>query len=364
MPIGFTNGANVPIPEVPGIQITETNGARRTLRLRGRALPGQSFPSGRSQRTKLTWYPGSSVATSQLLGPELGPTKISGTWSDRFLIGQVDQQGFGELNTAEALVAAFEDICISGSDLRVQWGPVTRFGILKTFDPDWIRVQDCRWEAEFEWHGAEAGNPRAQATARTSTAALRRALVALDDEFVQDPPTVLPSYQSDVSAILDGARNGVADLFGAVKDVQARLTYPISVVRAAASLADSVRTQAGDLVANLSNTVYTAKTTLDTVVNVLDIESWSRTTALRAKQEVKAALAISDDLAKRAEPGTVLVVVVAQDTTLRQLSTRYYGDPDAWQSIADVNGLVGSVVPAGTAIAITPKPSASVSVMP
>ena len=360
MPIEFVGLQGQPLPEVPGFTIEETEGQERRIRLRGRAMPGQDVAWETKQRTKFTWYPGNPVGTVQLLGPEHGETRVSGTWKARFLPGQVEFDGFeGTLQTPEELVNAFRSIQLSGALLRVQWGPETRFGIMTDFTAAWVRVQDCRWDCTFNWIGFDESSPRAQgASAGLTTSAVRDSLSALDDEFVLDPPTVLAGPRDEIDALLRTSRNGVGMLFDAVRDVQSQLVFPLTAVRAAVSAIEQVKTATSDVIDRLSDTPYTVRTVFDSVVDVLDVESWGRSVALAARQQRAVVQKQGLELQKKASPGAVEVVVVPGDTTLRQLAQKYYGDADSWQLIADVNDIVGSVVAAGTVVIITPKPTA------
>ncbi len=153
--------------EVPTFDILELEGSRRQLVLKGRTKPyaGVEFPS--ETRSKVTYYPGNPVATQQILGPEFGPTDLEGMWKTRFLAGtgqnEVEVSGFDPIDSAADLVRAFEELRRSANSLRVQWGPVVRFGILKKFTPSWVTLYDVKWHANFEWRGEREFTPRASA---------------------------------------------------------------------------------------------------------------------------------------------------------------------------------------------------------
>jgi hypothetical protein len=339
--------------------IEEIAGQRRRIELGGRALPYQNVSWTGRTRTKQTWYPGNPVATLQVLGPELEPTKINGMWKDRFLPDQIRARGFGTIETAEQIVAAMREIQRSGVDLRVQWGFEVRFGVLTSFEANWIRPQDVTWNAEFTWSGEQEQAPRAGA-APAQQGALRLATTAVDDDFVLDPPTVRPDYRAAVLGQIDAVREKVGDVFDAVRSTTGTVEIPITAVQGALAAVESIRSETSETLTTLVDTPYTAAQVADYVVDVFKIENWRRTVALRSRVQRAEAQRQGLDLAKKAVPNAIQVIVVPENVTLRQLAISYYGNADDWQLIADVNGLTDSQVAAGTVLIITPKAAARV----
>lgn len=347
------------LSQAPAFDIEELSGSRRRVTLRGRALPYQNVAYTGKQRNKLTWYPGNPVASLQVLGPELEPTRLQGMWKDRFLVGQVEVRGFEKPGTAEQLVAIFDSLRRSGNQLRVQWGAETRFGILALFEANWVRPQDVKWEAEFVWTGDQETAPRAGGVAQTNEA-LRKALTATDDDFVMDPGTMKEEYRGDIVAGIDAMREKAGLVFDGVRQVQQSPDgAPITAVQGAVAAVEALRSEGEATIGVLVDVPYTVGQTFDSVIEVLEGEVWRRTTSLRVRQQRAAAQRQGRVLVKAAVPGAIAIVVVPADTTLRQLAITYYGSADDWQIIADVNGLHSSLVSAGTTLIITPKPSAA-----
>ena len=340
------------------VDIEEIDGPQRRIRLLGRALPFQGVEWASSTKTKVHWYPGNPVATMQVIGPQLDPTTMHGTWSDRFLPGQVDQEGFGagHLATAEDMVAAFESIRDTGARLRVQWGVTTRFGILTRFVPSWIRPQDVNWSLEFTWYGKEEAAPRAGTNPAPSSSDLRRATTALDDDFMLDPPQVDTSFLHSIQGRIDSIRGQVGQVFDGLRTVQREVNLPANAVRQVVAAVEDLREQTNEVLQTCADVPYVYAQTLDSVVDVLSVESWRRLTALRARQQRAVAQEQGDLLAAQADPAAVQIITVPQDTTLRQIAAQVYGNADDWQLLADVNDLVGSIVEAGTRIIVPVKP--------
>lgn len=343
---------------VPSFVIEETTGQQRMVSLAGRALPYQGVSWGGRQRTKKTWYPGNPVATMQVLGPEETTTRLSGMWKDRFIgqTGFVHVRGFDTVRLAEDLVRIFESLRRSGNELRVQWGAQVRFGVLVDFEPRYIRPEDVEWQAEFEWLGVDSVAPRA-AAAPLRDQRVRQALQDLDDDFVFDPPTILPDYRAQVTSSLAALRVQTGIMFDRLRQAAATVSLPLDVVQGLVAAADKIRTEAEDLKGRLADQVYTYAQTTDQVSTVLACAAWRGNVSVRTGALRSTALRQAKELEARARPGALAVVVVRGDTTLRQLALVYYGSADQWQQIADVNGFDSSVVPAGTVVVIPPKPT-------
>ncbi len=345
--------------EAPALQITELEGDRRTLTLRGRALPyggiagGQGIEFPRDMRTKLTWYPGNPVATQQILGPEFGPTKVDGMWKTRFLAGSndVEVSGFAAVQSAADLVRAFEDLHRTGTRIRVQWGPVVRFGLLKTFVPTWATLYDVKWDATFEWRGERESTPRAT-SAPEEQAPVRAAALAWEDGLVARPSGMLVNPLEAFEASAAGFRISLGIFFDGSRAVDGAAGIPIPEIAKAATASESVRVDTWGVEESLVDRPYTIWQTSDRVVDVLACETWRRDAAyatdrLRAQVQRRAGA-----LRSLASPGALAVIVLPGDTTLRQLALTYYGTSDAWQQIADVNGFDGSIVAAGTPVIV------------
>jgi len=343
--------------------IVELTGQLREVELLGRALPYQRVAFGGSTNHRLTFYPGNPSGTMQVLASTLEPTVIQGTWKDRFLPGQVEAVGFeglspGDTATAERVVQAFEALRRSGQRLRVQWYSVVREGILSRFTPSWIRPQDVEWEAEFVWFQEALSAPRAAEEVAEPKPALRSSMDA-NDEAVRSTRgrAALPAYRAALSAALRSERVQLAQVFSGLNAITltapgASITEPVNLV---ASSASTIRSEVEGAAVLLSDLPYTEAITSDSVLGVLSIESWRRTVA--RTQDVLAAEAtrvarreLERDVAPRGQ-----TVVVPGDATLRGLALRYYGSSDDWQRIADANGLVDSLVLAGTTVYIPPR---------
>ena len=351
------------------VTIEETTGSGRSIELLGRALPYQRVAWAETQRVKTIWYPGNPTATIQVLGPQHEPTVLSGTWKDRFLPGQVNASGFASITnpqtvTAAQVVEAFESLLRSGNRLRVQWADVVREGVLTKFTPTWIRPQDVEWEVEFTWSTAVAPQPRAASAPPDPRAELRTSLDAVDSTTYARPQQGGQSQglRDQIRATTNAVRTQVGQCFDAIRQAETQISTATSVaasvqlasVAAISSSADSIRLSTNALVPQLVDRPYTTAMISDSVVDVLRFDGWRRSLGSAETGTAAVALRVARQQAETLVPGAVTAVQVPGDMTLRQLAITYSGNADAWQTIADANGLVGSIVRAGTLIAIPP----------
>jgi hypothetical protein len=353
-----------PLSTASSVVIEETTGAGRSITLRGRALPYQGVGFGGKMRTAVTWYPGNPEATIQVLGPELDSTTMEGMWKDRFLLRQAELSGFDAAltgATAAQLVRAFEILRDSGNELRVQWADTVRRGILTEFVPTWLRSQDVRWTATWTWFAANPDQPVRAAPAPLPGKDVNTALIRHDNAFVSAPKIIAKDYLSEINGFVDGVRRQAGKVFDAIREAQRQIQTPVALVQKVLSAADSLQAEAEDEVGRLTNIPYTYAQTADRVVGVLSVEAWRRRTAGASDRLVAAVKRTAEQYERTIVSDVLDVIVVSEDVTLRQLSTRYYGSPDSWTVIADANGLVDSVVPAGTVLVIPslPNPAAT-----
>lgn len=344
----------------PGFIIEELTGLQRSLVLTGWALPRQGVGFGRKNRVKKRWYAGNPQATQQILGPELTSTTIEGTWSSRYLPGQVVVAGFDQPDTAEALVAVFEDIARSAQTLRVQWGTVVRIGVISDFTPTWTRPEDVAFSIEFDWSGEEPGRVRA-GPIEVEDDRVRASMVRLDDESVLEPPSVVDAAflvgetTATTSDRIGDVRRSVVGVLFAIGDLREALGDQIAPARAVVDLVETVRTTSGELITQLVDIPYIYSCVTDDVISVLNTETWRRTMASRASEVRSASLYKAVEVDRIPRPPTQQVVTVRSGQSLRDIAVQVYGDSDGWERIADANNLVSSQVAPGTVLVIPPS---------
>jgi hypothetical protein len=357
-------------PGAPALTIEELTGARRTIELRGRALPYRPVGWGGHMRTKNTWYQGNPVATQQVLGPELPDTVLEGQWKDRFMFGA---EAAGEVSavlvngsptevrSAEAAVSLFYELLNSGNTLQVIWGPEVRVGILVDFVPKYQRLQDIEWRAEFEWSSRGEIEARAVETPVGSDDLLG-SINGLDDILGFSPEDVVRAFNAQLLDTVESVRESTGIIFEALRTVEAVASIPQSVLGAIQSAAESVRLELteeiGRLTENSASGGQGASATVRAAA-LFSVEACRRTTARRAAAVRRDALEIDRQTQERATPVQVQIIPVPEDTSLYTLSNRFYGTPDFASFLARANGLTSAIAPAGFQLRVPPRPPTS-----
>lgn len=341
--------------------ITELEGSRRSVVLSDRALPYKPLEAPGEQLVVQKWYPGSRVATLQVLGPREGDWEIKGTWKTIFLAakGMVRLTGFGDIPntdgriTAEDLVEVFHRLRIAGNTLEVSWGPEVRRGILERFKPGYQVIQDIEWTASFKWSQRGSNAPARASFALDTTATVRRSLDDLDLTAAEMPATILPGPATTIRDRLNAVRSSGVALTESLASAQAAAFTTIADVQDIQALAERT-VQAAEALRSgeLSDLPYVELLALDDVSSAVAVETWRRDMGARTRDVQAASMESAGAVEKRLTPGAEQTYTVRENESLRRLALRFYGSADDWTLIADANNLVGSDVPVGTRLVI------------
>lgn len=342
--------------------IRELTGRKRAVTLMGRAGPFRAPTWGVQQRTKKTKYAGSPEATLQLFGIDFDvPTTVSGMWHDRYLGNVLDPlvlvTGFSSPQSAEDMVAIFEDLVRAGSTLEVLWGFYLRVGVLKRFIGKPDRVEDLAWEAEFEWQGdGKTKAPRAKFPDAPKLDRVRTSMTALSDHAAFDPVDTLQAWEARLFSAIDALQDRVEDLLNTARVLATALTLPARVVAGVQQAATSIAFGCGQVIEEVLGAPYLTMQVVDDLASVLIAEAWRRDLACYCDELRGSALSVADAFTRRQEPDPVRIVRADQSGSLRQIAQAEYGRADAWQLLADANGFEGAFVPPGTEVWVPPSP--------
>lgn len=383
---------------IPGtsLEIRETGPEPRVITLRGRAMPyrGPEWPV--EQHSKLTWYPGSPVATQQILGVRELPTTMEGFWKDRFLEGAIEDTGsLQPITSAEQAVELFEGLARSGRELRVAWGIFVRTGIIKRFTPRPDRVQDIAWTIEWEW-ASRNDEQRARAAQPSLPASQGFDLFnALSDaaNAVAFATDLAAAFQAQIVSAIAEIGDLVSDLVDGLRLVETLVNLPGSVLGAISNTVGQLVRQLEDFTSRILSqrssvngtaTVTTGNTSdplsrsassvgsrsalgqappASSTTSALTAGAYARNVA-RAAEDLRA-YAVSSLLSvqRRYSPPATRIVTTQEGDTLFRLSTRLYGSPDYAGFLAAANRLQGSQVPPGFQLRVPPRP-VSASALP
>lgn len=358
---------------VPGFEIQELTGEQRRLSLLGRALPYQSYELEGSMRAEVTWYPGNPIATIQLLGAEEKPTTVKGMWKDRFL-GSVTPDGQpveptavalwqgAQVASTRALVAAVEQLRLSGQLLEVTWGETVRSGILTRFKQTWPRFEECEWEMEFTW--ISRGEQPQPTSAPPSTQApqdfageVSVAVQAMRADIEEPDVATFADIIGDLLAAIDRLESQVQEIQDAVQNGVDQVLSPLQVMRRAIGAVNRMKQAAADIVDTCANVpaqfVEEGGGAYTDFGAALNCDAF-----LRAFQEnaraVQLACAEQDEALRASATATSVtdVFIASQDMDLRNVSVQYYGTQDQWTYLKAYNGLDSSKLTAGTVVLI------------
>lgn len=356
-------------PYVPNegapVIVTELTGQKRQIVLRGRALPfrGPSFSS--TQRVKTTYYTGNPEATQQLFGPTYDNTTFTGIWRDKYLQPQpgteqapVAVRGFTQPITAEMLIDCFLDLQRSGSTLEVTWSMYRRIGVLRRAELTPDRTEDQGWSLEFEWSSDGTVAPEQTPLQGLDPDAIDSAMTSLGDIWAAGAGVadLIQEYDARIFTMISELQGKVDEVLQQCRVLANAITLPTRVVQGIRSSATSIAELVGQLLTETIEAPYTVAMTSDGVAGLFTLEAFRRDLAFFGETLRMSVDAAASNLEARAQPDPLRVVIMDQSGSLRAIALREYGDADAWQTIADVNGFDSSSVSPGTQVIVPPAP--------
>jgi len=345
--------------------IEELTGSRRSVELSDRALPYRPMALPGEQRTERTHYPGNPVATIQVLGPDETTAEIRGRLKDRFFIGaraMVALSGFdsivppGTTPTVQDLVNIFHTLRRSGNYVEVRWGPEVRRGVMKRFEPSWHRLDVVEWVISFEWSQIGSFVPSPFATASsdstTDTTDLSTALSDFNAGLSDMPGGLFPNIVAQSIALGVSIASVTLDLITSVAAIGGVPFVPMSQFQGVSSYASVVVSETSLMRQFLGDPPPLGLVPTDDVVSLLAGGTWGRDMSYLLVALAVAAVEAREAVRDRAVSDYLADEKLREGQTLRDLALEYYGSADDWTILADANGLIGSVHPAGTRVLV------------
>lgn len=371
------------ITSAPTFTLSEEGGT--VLELRERALPYRPLTISGKQRAEFTWYPGNPEATVQMLGPDEGSIQLRGYWKDRFIAGtnaasiplvplteqRSNTPAGRSIATVADLVQLVDTMRRSGRRITLSWGGLVRVGHITGFTQTWHNVHDCEWELEFGVVSQGEGK-----------------VVSV----IADVATAASQYQQYVSATLelaDAVKNKPTTLPFLTEFNQAYATFEeemfknTSAAYSIATIGNQYLTAPGDTarrsVALLAGTVAQANTFIGTSMDralsdVFEFSYWinedetpfgvqlnaanTRRTLRNAATSIMYSNAVArNQLQQNLNADLTVSYVAPGNIDLRDVSTRFYGNPNEWRALMQFNNLRSSSVAAGTVILVPRQPT-------
>lgn len=371
------------------IVITETDGPRRSVTLRGRSMPrveDSPVEFGVLQRGKVNYPPMNPVADVALIGAVWQPTEIQGIWDDRdmfrdenapTLVGFTPLAGPQVPNSlrnngskssgivassgsrarqAMQLVEAFYLLLRSSQELTFQWHTIWRTAILREFTPAIVRPERVEWRMRFEWTGDTPQKPKVKPRPRIEA----RGLLQLLKDFAARIAAAfgllaLPGrlYTSLILAPFNALSQAIADLLNMLTRIVTSAFLPQRLVLDLRALYTRVRLAAIDLknacgrIADFGEPLNQREA--DTIaLQILNLrkEAQEMANEMRRRELALAALESKDVVAS---------VITSTGQTLRHIAAEYYGNANDWLTIAEYNGFATSTVPESTLVLVPSK---------
>lgn len=368
------------------VTIEQLTGSKRAMVFKGRSLPYRPIELTVTQRVTTTWYPANPKAVQQVLGPTFEPTTITGMFKDKFLAREgVDLLNFPPLDPGARIGSPFATgssfigtgafpgtqpaqlarvVCDAltlmvkeGQDVRWQWDAYVRYGKLTRFVQRPDRINDIGFELECTWSGDVEAPPIVRKTTFNllgTASGLSKILQGLLDaaaklDSLREPNAFINFVSTTLASIVA--------LVGGLIDVYRKL---IGIANAPDDLLATIRTNLQDLrllaraflaeLREMGASSEAAKVGLadaSQIAALVQQELRARLTelgAFAARQQRLLALFASDE---------ILATYFADSfTSLRDVATRFYGDPTQWNAISTYNGFFSTTVPRGTVIRV------------
>lgn len=338
----------------------EGGAANVDIPLEGRALPyragaGGSVGFGTEQRSKLVWYPGNPVATHLLFGPQLKPTTINGVWKDRYL----------GTDAAIDLIDVFTELCDTGVQVRVLYGPLQYQGIVKSVDfqlgVPTGGLGDIAWTITFEWNARRGMGPRrivgnADRTLRdgiTSAAAVFGTVRQLTEEFVETvqdlhglPSVLASSFRTSIADLIDEGDGALATLAVVPVDLGQLSDPPPRLLENAGTALSQGLDVGGDMGETVAAAYLGVLTPRDDVATQLGLYIRQHDVVAAAFDALERLWEEIQRIEALTRPDAFVIIRPVRRSDLRDIALLYYGNADLWPRIARVNGIVeGSRVP-------------------
>lgn len=376
------------VEHLPVVRIEQRTGPRRAMIFKGRSLPYQGLELGIEVRTKQTWMPSNPVSNQQVLGSMLPNTMLNGMWKDRYLAESgngvtlinfpqisagvnsaavstggsfVTRESFPATQDAtlsRVIVDALTLMAAEQQKVRFQWDQYVRYGLIKRFVPRWIRIADVEWSLEFEWSGVSEFSPVSrivQYNALSTAAGLSQILSAIlaainamlslrrPNNFVTRIAFSITTLGALIVAVIESLRS-IVSLATAPRDLLATLQGQLAQIRLAARA--------------LLNSLRSNRSARGEAALVGDPGDVARAAlaeqGLRERLQEIAAFAREQQRLLELFTGQEILATFFADsfTSLRDVATRYYGQPGEWTRISNFNGFFSDTVPAGTLVRV------------
>jgi hypothetical protein len=346
------------------LSIEETEGATRwSATLYGRAIPRNENPAkfGVQVEGESTTFHGTAEGNWEPARVTYPDLTFEGEWkANHLLVGDARVElspDKGDL-TPQRLADWFEDFAARSKvvDVTLTTG-VVRVCRWRSFIYENSRGPDRKWTMSFEVLGRRrlrASSPIDPLTAKSSLASMTDAARRLDAALLDYPPGLAPGFLDRIRDAFGRVRENGAKLRRSLAQVADLARAPATALREMAGLARDVRDTMRAAVDVWDGTAYENQTAVANARSIASARAWKARVYDAGDTQadsVDALLAFLDTLLRTAKR----YAAVRPGESLLRVSQREFGTADLWRSIADANGIVGQIVPAGVVRLVLPE---------
>lgn len=328
------------------------------LQLFSRALPYRPLRIGGRQRAEFTWYPGSSGAVVQMLGPTEEPITMNGFWKDRFIGVGDGTTGMAFYNgepiyAVTSLVDLVDSLRRSGKKFKLSWDKLVRFGHITSFTQTWHTPHDCEWELEFSVSAQEA---EAAPFVRGDPTSVQSFSYTFDAAALNIPP-VIASLTDQMKALVYAAQTAISNVSAKIGNTAINLTEQVFSPLAAARALSSTTAQGVASIATATGTItdraiaeyfaFAGGQNASPIGQQVAAYSYVNDWRAAGKSLTGMCAVTRYETEKQLQSQLIASFVADREMDFRDVSMEFYGTQDSWRELMIRNGYPTSALHPG-----------------
>lgn len=333
--------------------LRELTGQQRTVVMQQRGLPYRPFTLKTSQRVTVSWNPGYSIGTGNVMGATEPPCTLNGAWKTKYL-GETGAApcitvNGSQVSTAREAVTLFDSLCREGQEIEVTWDEDVRVGYLNDVESSRHNKHDIDYALTFTWISrgqAATAVVLASSVSLSSSATSFRARANAIMALVANPPyPMVPKVSALLGQTLLAFDTAVAAIEGAASTVTVLATSPLNAASAVVAACNTIVSTGKGLRrtfqtfrADASNQAHSLGD--QTYGQSLEAKQYMREIQAETQSMTRYAIATRAAYVSRIEQELLGIYEARQNDDLRTISQTYYGTPFQWQTLAVFNNLV------------------------
>ncbi len=338
-------------------------------------------------RTVREEYAGTDEVTEQVLGSHLEPFTLHGKWDARWSDPYSPTYALDTWREFEAMVRRGNLVRLSFETIQVT-GIITDF--LPSYDKEWLVDWSFTFSPHFKKQAGDVQNskviPKQSPTPRVVVASIVSALASMQQNNVQAPApymvgNLFPNVRDQVdqisaqvdrliltmdnqlvpAAVIPGSLpangdNGQISPLGhmvqSLESISAGATAVNYLLRGASNYSSSSFVAPSGSYA--LRAASSASLAYDLALPIIQFDVWRSGMSSLCRQMVSDSSTFAASLRERTKPGVQGIYITKPGESLYRISSRVYGNPNAWRDIYERNGLV-QITMQGNEILVIPS---------